>query len=240
MKIAIILLLFCSSSLVHAGEWDDQVDRYINIYKQSAESPKPIAYPELGERVRNVFRLNIKNHILIRRVKSNGTETSTDLFYGNGELHILQNGEGWNMFTKGDYIYEWKIGEKVALKSKKNEKDLVDYILYLTDPSYIMTSLYNDYTKQPDNFNVLESNGKTGKEITLKSPLYGFEAIFVNEESLWFYGFRSANAKSGIKTSIYFSKPVIYEVLPKELIGMSETIEFRESDTTVKRHMVYM
>ncbi len=240
MRIAIFIILVSSCAWIYAGEWNDQVALYLDVYKKSAANPKPIVYPELGGRVKNVFLLNETNHIIIKNQKDHKIEVSTELFYKSGELHILQHGEGWNMFTKGEYVYEWKNGEKTGIKIKKSEKDLVDYILYITDPSYIMASLYNGYSRNRDNYNVLEKKAEAWKELALKEPLYGFEAVFVSERPLWFHGFRVAYPQSNITSSMYVSKPIEYKAIPEELVKAMTKIKFTDSELTLRRHMVYL
>lgn len=240
MKIMLFILLSIGSTWANAGEWDKQITFYLDAYIKSADNPKPIVYPKLGERVKGVFLSNETNHILIKNQKNHQIEVTTELFYKSGELHILQHGDGWNMLTKGDYIYEWKTGEKAGIKIKKNEKDLVDYILYITDPSYIMTSLYNGFSRNPEKYDVIEKKEENWKELSLKEPLYGFEAIYVNEEPLWFHGFRVTNPQSKNTSSVFYDKPSEYKKIPGELMEAMKNIEFTDSELTLRRHMVYL
>jgi len=240
MKIIVSIVLFIGCTWVYAGEWNEQITLYLDAYEKSAADPKPIVYPKLGERIKGLFLTNETNHILIKNQEKHQIKVVTELFYKSGELHILQHGVGWNMFTKGEYIYEWKTGEKTGFKIKRNEKDLVDYILYITDPSYIMTSLYDEYSRNPTNYIVLENKEENWKELSLKEPLYGFEAIYVNEEPLWFYGFRVTNPRSKTTSSLYIDKPIEYKRIPEELVEAMKKVEFSDSELTLRRHMVYL
>ena len=190
MRVIIFVATIFSCSFVFAGDWDARISFYLDVYEKSAENPKPIVYPKLSERINNAFLANNKNH-----VKIESTSLSTELYYTENEVVIYQHNEGWNLVTKGDYVYEWKHGEPSGVKFKKNNKDLVDYILYLTDPSYIMTSLYNGYNTKPENYEIKNHDGKPYKELALKETLYGFEAIYINTESLWFHGFSETGVR---------------------------------------------
>ena len=74
-----------------------------------------------------------------------------------------------------------------------------------------MSSLYNGFSKNPEKYDVIEKKEENWNELSLKEPLYGFEAIYVNEEPLWFHGFRVTNPESIITSSIYYDKPIEYK-----------------------------
>ena len=240
MRVVLFTIFLCTAAWAHASDWDDQIGLYLDAYEQSAARPQPVAYPRLGDRVKNVFLSRKKSHVIIERQNNDELEKASELFYSSGELHILQHVGGWNMVTEGDFIYEWEVGAKTGFRLRKNEKDLVDFILYMTDPSYIMTSLYSAYTRNPDTYNVVEGREGFGKELVLKTPRSGFEALFVKEEPLWFHGFRMANSKRTPAMSVYFAKPAEYNVLPAELLEAMQDIEFSESNQTIRRHMTYL
>jgi hypothetical protein len=232
-------LFFCN--IVKASGWDERLSLYLEAYDNSAEQPKPIVYPNLSERVKNAFLMNHSNYVKIESTGFDQNLFFTELFYSDAELVVYQHDEGWNLLTKGDYVYEWRHGENQGIKIKKNEIDLVDYILYLTDPSYFMTFSTYEYYQRPENVKVRQPKGKPYLELIFKEPLGGFiDAVFVNIDSLWFHGYRLKDPKTEEFATKNISPPKEYQSLPSYIENEFNEITFTESDWTIKRHMRYL
>ena len=76
------------------------------------------------------------------------------------------------------------MGHKEGVKISRNNKDLVDYLMYLTDASWIMASIYYDYLTSPGQFRVVPNNAKNWTLLEFKKPADGFEAIYVSQSPL--------------------------------------------------------
>src|SRR5262249_14442172 len=144
--LAVMRTLWCvlpvmSGLLIHdpgPGDWDGLVKEYVEGY-ESVMEPKPTAYPWVAKRLRTLFGVRGVGHIQVFS-EADGKKTPTaDIYYRAGEVHVISHDKGWNLVTKGEEAYEWQDGEREGLITKLNDKDLIDYLLYLTDPSAIMT-----------------------------------------------------------------------------------------------------
>lgn len=236
--ILLFFLVFISSA--NSDEWNNRINRLIDIYENSASNPKPIVYPELGNRVKNVFLLNDRNFIEVSILENRKLLSKTELYYSDGELYVLQYKNGWNLVTKNDSVYEWKNGEKSGIRIEKNDTDIIDYILYLTDPALFMTGLFNGYKTDPSKYDIELIDGEPWKRFVLKEPLYGFKSVTVDEDKFWFHGFRMENPKSKTEYVYSFSKPSEYKAPLKSLLKDMGKIKFIDSDRTLRRHMSYL
>ncbi len=142
--------------------------------------------------------------------------------------------------SEGEYVYEWRHGEDTGVRFKKNDRDLIDYILYLTDPSYIMTSLYYESQSKPDKYEVKDHKPLPYKEFLAKKSAYGFEAVLVDTDSLWFHGFRLRSPQSNESSTFYIDTPVKFKAIPQKILKEMKSVKFEDSDYSVKRHMVYL
>lgn len=227
-------------SSANATEWSTRINQLIDVYEKSAPKPKPIVYPELGKRVKNTFLVNNKNWIEVSIRKNGKLFSKTEIYYSEGELYVLQHDEGWNLVTKNESIYEWKNGETSGMRIKKKGKDVVDYILYLTDPALFMTGLFNVYRTDAAKYRVETVSDKPWKRFVLKEPLYGFKSVAVDENSFWFHGFTVEDPESKAEFTHSFSKPREYEVIPESLLNDMQKIKFIDSESSLRRHMSYL
>ncbi len=240
MRYFTFILFFIFINTANADEWNSRINQLIDVYKKSVSNPKPIVYPELGNRVKNVFLLNDRNLIEVSILENGKLFSKTDLYYSEGKLYVIQHKEGWNLVTKNDSIYEWKDGEDAGIRIKKKDSDIVDYILYLTDPALFMTGLFHGYKTEPEKYNIESIDDEQLKWFVLKEPLYGFKSVAVDEDTFWFHGFRMENPESKIEYTYRFSKPRKYQTLPKSLLDDMEKIKFTDSAKTLRRHMSYL
>jgi hypothetical protein len=106
---------------------------------------------------------------------------NADIYYKAGQVHVINHDEGWNLVTKGREAYEWEAGKKEGQITKLNDKDLIDYLLYLTDPSCIMNCIYHDAVFEPGKFVPPKEVERGTIERRFKEPVEAFRAVFVVE-----------------------------------------------------------
>jgi hypothetical protein len=219
--------------------WQKAIDWYLTTYERSAANPMPMAYPQLAERVRALFRANTIVH-LTSVVREDGTAIRTDIYVGPGELHVVQHDKGWNLVTKGGYVYEWLVGEEEGIKIGKNEVDLVDYILYLTDPSFLMASLYFYAIDNPQLIERSAVDSEGYRTLRLTRPLEGFHSITVSEKPLWFLGAAGGDPGSSLDWEIRVTAPVDIREIPESVLSRTNGIHFEDSNDTLRRHLEYL
>src|SRR5262249_56317767 len=118
-----------------AGDGNGLVKKYVEAY-ESVKEPSPTAYPWLAKRLKSLFGVRGVGHIQVFAEKDGKRTLGTDIYYKAGEVHVINHGKGWNLVTKGKEAYEWdewEAGWKEGLITKVSDKDLIDYLIYLTD-----------------------------------------------------------------------------------------------------------
>ena len=234
---SVVMLL----SLVRGSDWDEQVAAYLAACEMSADRPQPTMYPKLAGRVKYLFQGRPCTHIRIVTDSNGLSRLHQDIYFRPGELHVVQHIEGWNLVSKGGKLYEWVVGQQEGTVIKANETDMVDYLFYLTDPSFIMTSLYYHTIYDPTLFEARKDLPDGSREYRLKDPSSGFLAIIVDEDPLWFRGFEAGSRVIGKpSTIIRFSKPMPIDGVPEEVLKRTEGIKFIESEETLRRHMIFL
>jgi hypothetical protein len=239
-----IALLSCSlvgaGPALGSGQWQQRVQSYVDAYEKSAEAPKPIVYPQLAERVRQQFPAQGVVRVSWSRRQGDGTVVEGELYSRPGELFVVQKTEGWNLVTKGNYVYEWRVGTTTGIKIDKIESDLVDYSLYLTDPALLMTGIYYKYLVEPEHF--LREAADVDGVITLrlKKPIEGFESLSITERPFCFRGFSFTNPVSQTSGAFVISAPEIVHEVPAAVIERMKSIRFKTSEKSLKRHMTYL
>ena len=157
----------------------------------------PTAYPWVAKRLRTLFGVRGVGHIQVLSEKDGKRTLGADIYYKAGEVHVINHDKGWNLVTKGEEAYEWEAGKKEGLITKLNDEDLIDYLIYLTDPSCIMTCLYHDALEEPGKFLPTKEVERGCVERRLKKPVEGFRAVFVSEEPAWLCGFEVGDPEDG-------------------------------------------
>jgi hypothetical protein len=163
-----------------------------------------------------------------------------DIYYKSGELHVINHDKGWNLVTKGKEAFEWEAGKKEGLITKVNDTDLIEYLLYLTDPSYIMTCFYHDALYEPGKFRPQKEVERGMIERRFKKPVEGFQAVFVSEEPAWLCGFECGDPENGKTERQMYSKPKSLKDVPAEVFDQLKGVKFKQSDLSIRRHMVYL
>jgi len=243
-----VAVSFLASS-ANSAEWDDRIDEFITGYKSIKKPTKP-GLRQRGERIETLFRSHRFSHVQIFGEKNGKRILAADMYYGEGELHVLQRGEGldalqhpgrWNLVTKGAEAYEWEVGKKTGERITVKAKDLVDYAIYLTDPATIPTYLYSLYLKEPELFDAPRPGESGCMELRLKvRHRSGLRAIHVDQKRFWYGAFEFENGETGEVMKIIYTKPKAIDRIPDEVYERLKGIHFRESKNSLRRHMQYL
>lgn len=237
---AILVTLGLLAPASEAGDWDGLVKEYVQVY-ESAKEPVPGVYPWMAKRLRTLFGVRGVGHIQVFSEKDGKRTLDADIYYKAGEVHLINHEKGWNLVTKGKEAYEWLAGEKEGLITKLNDRDLMDYLLYRTDPSGIMTALYQNALDEPGTFLPAKPNEGGCIEGRLKGPVEGFRAVFVSEKPAWFCGFEcDADRQGGKPVRMMFSKPESLKEVPAGVFERLKGVVFKKSDLSIRRHMVFL
>jgi hypothetical protein len=71
-------------------------------------------------------------------------------------------------------------------------------------------------------------------------PVEGFRAVFVSEDPAWLCGFECDDPKDGKRGKLIYSKPKSLNDVPAEVFDRLKGIKFKQSDLSIRRHMVYL
>jgi hypothetical protein len=236
MSIVMSGLLVAAAGL---GDWDRLVRKSIEAY-ESVKEPVPTAYPWLAKRLKTLFGVPGVGHIQVFSETDGKRTLGADIYYKAGEVHVINHDKGWNLVTKGKDAYEWQAGEKEGLITKVNDRDLIDYLLYLTDPSCIMTCFYHGALYEPGKFLPPKEVERGLIERRFKKPVEGFRAVFVSEEPAWLCGFECDAAGGDKPVRMIVSKPDSLKEVPSGVFERLKGVEFKKSDLSIRRHMVYL
>jgi hypothetical protein len=236
---AFLLMLGLLVPASESGDWDGVVKEYVEAF-ESVKEPRPTAYPWVAKRLKTLFGVRGVGHIQVFAEKDGKKTLGADIYYKAGEVHVISQEKGWNLVTKGKEAYEWETGAKDGLITKLNDKDLIDYLLYLTDPSCIMTCLYHGALYEPGKFLPSKEVERGLIERRFKGPVEGFRAVFVSEDPAWLCGFESDGPEDGKPVRMIVSKPESLKEVPAGVFERLKGVEFKKSDLSIRRHMVYL
>jgi len=233
----VALSFFVASA--ESGEWDDLINEGIAAYK-SIKEPRQVAFPEMAARLETLFRSHRLNHVQIFTEKGGKRSLSTEIYYGDGELHVVQHVKGWNLVTKGSEAYEWEFGKRTGEITMAAPKELVAYTIYLTDPAFFPTYLHHLYLTKPELFDDAKAGESGCKELRLKKPHKFLHAIHIDEEHLWYGAIEYENREAGERTKVIFSKPKAIDQIPDKVLDRVKGIKFRKSTNSLSRHRTYL
>ena len=235
----LLVMLGLLAPTSEAGDWDALVKEYVQAY-EAVKEPVPTAYPWVAKRLMTLFGVRDVGHIQVFSEKDGKRTLGADIYYKAGEIHIINHEKGWNLVTKGKEAYEWETGAKEGLITELTDRDLIDYLLYLTDPSYIMTCFYHGALYEPGKFLPPKEVERGLIERRFKEPVEGFRAVFVSEDPAWLCGFESDGPEGGRPVRMIVSKPESLKEVPAEVFERLKGIEFKKSDLSIRRHMVFL
>ena len=223
---------------IHRQQWDMTIDRMVEGYA-SIKERKPVAFPEMGKRITTLFRSHPLTHVQIFMQRQGGDpELQTELYYGRGELHVVQHKDGWNLVTKGLDAYEWKHGSRSGEINRALAQELVAYTIYLTDPAYFPTYVYQKFLTEPDRFEPPVPDESGFQRLRLKRPVGGITEVDVDPKQIWYGAFGLKN--EGGEVRYIFSRPKPIESIPEEVLQRTNQVRFRKGTNSLKRHRVYL
>lgn len=217
-----------------AKELSSVVQDYVKMFEASAKKPTPSCYPELADRVLALFPTKGSRKFESWSIENGVRKKGAVIYVQGNQVEIVAAKGEWNFSTDDEYVYEWKTGEKNGIRIKRVNEELVGFLYYETDPSWIMASLYADYLQSPGSFRVSQTPDGKAEEFALKKPVEGFEAVYATRSPLWFYGFRSQAGE------IRFSGPEDGKEIPAAVLARRSKIVFKESEETLQQHMVFL
>ncbi len=222
-----------------AGDWDGLAKEYVEAY-ESVKEPVPTTYPWVAKRLRTLFGVRGVGHIQVFSETDGKRTLGADIDYKAGEVHVINHDKGWNLVTKGKEAYEWETGAKEGLISKLDDTDLIDFLIDLTDPSVIMTCIYHGALYEPDKFLPPKEVERGLIERRFKEPVEGFRAVFVSEVPAWLCGFESDGPEGGRSVRMIVSKPESLKEVRAGVFERLKGVEFKKSDLSIRRHMVFL
>jgi hypothetical protein len=98
-------------------------------------------------------------------------------------------------------------------------------------------ALYDAYLSAPGTFEVLPGKGGIWQEFRLKKSADGFEAVYLTEKPLWFYGLRMKTPAGSVERLV--SAPERIEKIPDDVKSRLKEIHFTDSPLSLTRHMVF-
>jgi hypothetical protein len=146
--------------------------------------------------------------------------------------------DDWNFAVTAHGVFEWQTGKKNGIKIARNDQEILGYLLYIIGANLFEGALYEDYLRAPDTFNVVPGKGGKWKEFRLKKPRDGFEAVYLTEKPLWFYGMRIKTPRTGTLERL-ISAPEQIEKIPDDVKTRLKKIHFDDSPLSLARHMVW-
>ena len=236
--LCLLAVLVVASTTCKGGTLREAVHASIAAFESSAKNPKSAFYPQLADRIREIFPEHSANKIDVWTLK-NGVRGEASTIYVDGERIEIVADVGWNVSTDDQYVYEWKTGSNSGSRIKRNNGDLVDYLYYATDPSWIMASVYGEYLRSPTSAHVVRSLDPISDEIVFDKPMGGvFEAVYASRDPLWFYGFRGRIA--GKLTEFRVSKPQEVREIPARILARRLKINFRDAYFALRSQMDFL
>ena len=200
--------------------------------------PRPTVYPKLAERLRALLPSHSAQQLSVISTGSNAESRGTEIFVDGSHIEIVASEGEWNLSTDEDFVYEWRSGLKEGIRFPRNNEDLVMYVFYLTDPSWIMAGLYFQYFEEPSTALVESVPLQRYTKLTFQKPISGFESLFISERPFWFHGFDFSLEQD--KASFRVSKPEKIGSIPDEVETRRNEISFKDSDLTLQRHLSFL
>ena len=236
---ALLVMLGLLAPASEAGDWDGLVKEYVEAY-ESVKEPVPTAYPWVAKRLRTLFGVRGVGHIQVFAEKDGKRTLGADIYYKAGEVHIINHDKGWNLVTKGKEAYEWETGEKEGLITKLDDKDLIDYLLYLTDPSCIMTCFYHGALVRARQVPPAEGGRAWAHREAVQGAGQGVPGGLRLGGAGLALRLRVRRPGGGKPVRMIVSKPESLKEVPAGVFERLKGVEFKKSDLSIRRHMVYL
>ena len=236
----LVIFLGVNPSSANEDEWNALIDKTLARIDNAREAAGLEKGGEHRERVYTILKSHDRSKISIRLIEDDKERLSTDIYYSRGELFVNEHRKDWNIVTIGDYVYAWKNGESDGYKYKRNINDILTYIAYLTDPSFILSTLYKKYKSETETSTVSIDQATSISTAYFKEPIYGMIAIMFSEKPFWYQGWISRGQMSGKVTKILFGLPEQYDQVPSALFDKMKDIKFEERNYGLRGLLSYV
>ena len=212
--------------------WDNYIKNYLHNLAQVEGKNKGVSQAAIKIIKETFVKRKISKFVIT--TKNQDKVNIATVYYTVNELYIQNDKEGWNIVSSGNKIYEWKVGHKTGLIIEANEKDLIDYIIYLTDPAGFKISIYKKYLKDQKRF-IVEPR-QNSKLLKLRKPTYGIQSVEISENPFWLLSIKGLDPYFEISVTL---PEEVQEVAP-DIKKIPDFVEFKESDNTLRMHLEYL
>ncbi len=222
-------------------QWEEAVDTFATAFEASIRPRRTEMYPHVPDRIDALFRRNhvVAVHASITSDQDKETKDAAVLYIDGPHLEIVGYlPDAINLSTDKDYVYVWFTGEKGGMRIKRNDHDLMFYVLYHLDPGWLVAGMYSAFLEDPRNADVTVSEEHQWKEIRFLDRSDAYEVMYVAENPVWFCGWRAKN-DANVPETVIVSKPTSTAEIPKTIRQRRQHIVFTDTETTLKNFMVF-
>jgi hypothetical protein len=229
-------------------DWKEIVQYYLRTF----EKPNDAESKAYTDRLRTLLNHEGLMHIRTYAWGDGKLKDCEQLYYRPGELHVVGAAGGidaepgdWNLLVRDGKAYEWRTGDSSGVVSKAIDKDMIDYLIYRTDVALIDTGTFREYLRHPESFlppKTVEDKGwielrlKAGNDLAISE--LGISAVFISEDPFWIYGTELKQDETAFSTIC--ERPTPIKSLPDNFFAPLDKIEFKERDTSLRRHLIFL
>jgi hypothetical protein len=223
-----------------------------SMYKQvqaNPTSPTNLAFKSVLDQLFTPKAVQIPFRAIDEKSKVTSTPYSGNIYFSQGEIFINynedaggenaggENADNENFATIENKLYTWKSNATEGTILKRFPGDTLAFVMYMTDPSAIMRSVYINYLEKPQEFTV-KSSGNGQKYLQFKTPNQGFNGLKLQENPFWLRGFSFTDKT--VTATLEIDPPIALEALPPVLYSLPKGITFKPSADTLKARMTYL
>lgn len=166
-----------------------------------------------------------------------------DIYFQVGELHIINHVDGLNLVTNAGKIYEWDRNKESGIVIEASGVELIEYLIYRTDPVGYMSSLYRMQRLYPQMFEDPVKLKGGAVELRMKPDARRESgipvlAITVQEVPLTYLGMELQGEKGEV-IKWFFSRPKSIPSIPKNVYSAIDGVSFEKSNLKLERHIQY-
>jgi hypothetical protein len=222
-------------------QWEEAVNTFTTAFETSIRPHRTEIYPHVPDRIDALFR---RNHVVVVRAsitsdQDEETKENAVLYIDGPHLEIVGYlPDAINLSTDEDYVYVWFTGEKNGMRIKRNDHDLIFYVLYYLDPGWLVAGMYSAFLKDPGSADVTVSEGHKWKEIRFLDRSDVYEVIYIAESPVWFCGWRDKN-DANVPETVIVSKPTSTAEIPETIRQRRRHVVFNDTEATLRDFMVF-
>jgi hypothetical protein len=222
-------------------------NRYLELLRNSASDPKPMAHPQLAEAAASLFKPEaIALDFSAIQLFTDGSKKTTagTIWYSKGRIFLehtaIPDGETpWEYATVGDKLLGWKHGDSKVTSFKRYPGDTVDFLWYLADVSAIKASLHFMFLQKPDAFDARDS--PPWRRLVLREPLEGFRELAIRASPLWLREVvYTIPTGEEAEVRMIVDPPRTIDALPARLESNLPKVQIEPIDWTIKSRMEFL